>query len=132
MLARGLTQKEVSDRLGWHTSNTSRIVSGKTMLSAVTRQMLARLFQCAEGDLLLPVGSAIPQRSAVRTPVSGQTVNEFNARLKALLTVLNIRRVEDLMLFLVAGDFTAMPPKLARQLSRELNRNENHQPDDDG
>lgn len=116
MVARGWMQKELAARGGWHTSNLSRILSGKTALSDINRRTLARLFQCSEGALLEPVGSPVPPPNAVEIAPAGATVPGFYIRLHAILRLLGIQRVEDLLLFLLAGDFTALPPKQAKRL----------------
>ena len=59
MFARALTQAEVAQRLGVHTSNVSRIMSGKDGLSPGRRRLLAHIFGCSEADFLSPVGSSI-------------------------------------------------------------------------
>jgi hypothetical protein len=51
-------------------------------------------------------------------PASG--VADFDRRVEAVLRVLHVGELEDLMLFLLAGDYSRLPLKLARHLRAHL------------
>lgn len=119
MLARGLTQRQIAERADWHPSTINRIVIGQNTGGAGARRTLARLLQCAESDLLQPMGSPVPPLSSV-PPGSNQKPQQFAERLAALLTVTGLQDLEAIARFLLEGDLSRLPSGTATRLRQEL------------
>ena len=118
MRHRGVSQADLARTLGWHTSNLSRILSGKRTLSIAALNTVASALECTPGDLLRPVGTDIPP------PPSGDALKplrspNFELRLHAILTMLGLR-IEELLEFLTTGNYESLPAPIARRLRKIL------------
>lgn len=116
MLGRGLNQVEIRERSGWHSSNVSRIIAGKTPLTPASQRMLARIFACTEAELHQPIGSPIPAPRPDQLDAAPLRNPEFDRRLRALLLLVGVQAVDDLLRYLMAGDYSGLPPPVARRL----------------
>ena len=114
MRARVIAQAEIATRMSVGTSYISHLIAGKRQLSAAIRRSFARIFECSEADLLQPIGTPIPDRQPV--PIQGVDVSmSARRRIKAVLVALGIDELEHLLLFLFSGDYTRLPPLVARR-----------------
>ena len=124
MRARGLRQVELATRLDWNPSTLNRIVAGKTGLTAYTRTALARALECREADLTQPVGSPIPPPLTATARLVQATgalsVPGFEQRLATVLRLLGVESVGSLVLFLMAADYSELPPGTARRFKRAM------------
>lgn len=124
MRQRGVSQAELARALGWHTSNLSRILAGKRELSRGALRPVANALQCEPANMVEPIGAPIPPRSAVEPAVPP----DFGRRIGAILTMLGLDRVEPLLEFLATGDYSSMPPPVARRLRNILDAADRHGP----
>lgn len=123
MQARGLTQRDISERADWNPSTINRIVSGQKAMSAGARRTLARILQCAEADLIQTMGSPVPPLQSAPSG-SNQQPQDFADRLAALLAVTGLHDLEAVARFLLAGDFSKLPTGMASRLRSELDPEE--------
>ncbi len=113
-----------------NTANVSRIIAGTRPLSAGNRRALARIFQCAEADLVHAIGAPIPPRADILSLHPGGDGSEgINRRLNVILSALGVPRLEDLVPFILAGDYSQLPPLVARRFKEILEGVESREDD---
>jgi transcriptional regulator with XRE-family HTH domain len=119
--ARGLSQTEVGQRTGWHSSTVNRLAIGRVQLTAHTRGVLARVCEVRESAFYEPIGSPIP---AARRPRRGGAIVGFDGRLRAVLALLGLTDLTGLVRFLMTGEYGGLPLPLALRLRDQLGENQ--------
>ena len=121
MFARALRQADVVIATGWSSARVSKIVQGDTPLTRGSRPTLARVLTCQEADLHQPIGASIPDVTGAVG--ENETVGiSFDVRLRALLRLLEVEQADDLLRFLMAGDFSRLSPRTAQRLREIMGR----------
>src|SRR5664279_4893192 len=103
MRARGLTQVVLTERVGWHTSNLSRLMSGRISLTQANAEAMAEALECRVSHLYEQIGEPVPPRISKRAdrkpPINGQAAG-FAIRLQALATALGAETPDDLLMYI--------------------------------
>jgi transcriptional regulator with XRE-family HTH domain len=118
MFARGMNQTEVARAIGSHTSDVSRIVSGRRSLSASNRRTLARLFRCSEAAFLEPVGAPVPEPIVPKR--KAEELPSLRQRVYAVVEVLGPERIEGFLRFLATGSYLDLPADTVARLREAL------------
>jgi transcriptional regulator with XRE-family HTH domain len=120
MFARGMAQTEVAREIGSHTSDVSRIMSGRRALSASNRRTLARLFRCTEAVFLEPIDAPIPEPLMTRS--KADQLPSLRERVYAVVEVLGPERIEAFLRFLASGSYKDLPADVVVRLREALKR----------
>jgi transcriptional regulator with XRE-family HTH domain len=115
MRARVLVQADVARRLNMDTANLSRMFSGKRPLSPTTRRALARVFGVTEAELLQPVGTPIPDSDEALRFSDDVIPTGVIRRIEVVLEALGLERLEEIVPFILVGDYSTLPPRVAKQ-----------------
>lgn len=118
MLSRELTQTEAAQRIGWHQSKLSRLLSGKLALTRTSRVHLARMLECEPEALDAPIGAEIPGVSFTTEPKRAAVADTLQTRLACLANLLGIppTNAESLMAYLIYGDTAGLPRRTQTRL----------------